>query len=150
MAHTFTNLLAHIVFSTKEQHPLITPDVKNRLHPYMGGIIREMKGTALIINGIEDHVHILSLMPTTIALSDFMRELKANSSSWVKQTFPTHHDFAWQTGYSAFSVSKSATEDVRAYIARQEEHHRRISFKEELIAFLKKHEIEYDERFVFD
>ena len=150
MAHTFTSLHAHLVFSTKERKPFLGPELRDRLFPYIGGIIREMKGAPLIINGVEDHVHILAGMPSTVAISDFMRDLKSNSSSWVKESFATHRDFGWQTGYAAFSVSKSAIEDVRSYIARQEEHHRRMSFKEELIALLKRHEITYDERFVFE
>jgi putative transposase len=150
MAHTFTSLHAHLIFSTKERKPFLTSELRDRLFPYMGGIIREMKGVALIVNGVEDHVHILAGMPSTIAVSDFMRDLKSNSSSGVKETFAAHRDFGWQTGYAAFNVSKSAIEDVRTYIARQEEHHCRMSFKEELIALLKKHEITYDERFVFD
>jgi putative transposase len=150
LAHTFTSLHAHLIFSTSGRRALLTKEVQERLFPYMGGIIREMKGVALIVNGVEDHVHLLAGMPTTVTVADFLRELKANSSSWMKETFATHGDFAWQTGYAAFSVSKSAIEEVRSYIARQEEHHRRMTFQEEYLAFLKRHEIEYDERFVFD
>ena len=103
----------------------------------------------LRINGPEDHVHILTIMPATIALSNFMRDLKADSSVWAKDTLGMG-DFGWQTGYAAFSVSKSQVDAVRTYIANQEEHHRRMTFQQEYLEFLQRHEIEYDERFVFD
>ena len=115
----------------------------------MGGIIRELKGTALLINGPEDHVHILSSLPTTIALSDFMRDLKANSSGWVNDTLRPQDKFNWQTGYAAFSVSKSAQEAVRTYIEKQEAHHRRMTFQEEYLELLQRCGVEYDERFLW-
>jgi putative transposase len=148
MAHSFTSLFTHLIFSTKDRLPLLTPDFKPRLFDYMGGIIRQLDGTSLLINGPEDHVHVLAKLPPTRALSDILRDLKGDSSKWVKDTLEI--DFAWQTGYAAFSVSKSITENVRTYIANQEQHHRRMTFQEEYLKFLKKHEIEYDERFVFD
>ena len=147
MPHTFTNLLAHIIFSTKERAPLIDAELRPKLHAYLGGIVRELNGTPLIINGTNDHVHLLVSMPPTISASDAMRVLKTNSSKWVHAT--RRKPFGWQTGYGAFSVSKSNVEAVGRYIADQEEHHRKISFKEEFISFLKKHEIEYDERFIW-
>ena len=150
MAHTFTSMLVHIIFSTKERTPLITSEVAERLFPYMGGIIRDLGGTPLLINGPEDHVHILSSLPATVALSQFMKELKGSSSGWANDTLVFRGKFGWQVGYAAFSVSKSACESVRAYIANQKEHHRRVTFKEEYLAFLERHEIEYDPRFVFD
>ena len=150
MAHTFTCFLMHVVFSTKERAPLLTSEFRPRRFPYLGGMIRQMNGTALTINGVEDHIHILASMPTTVALSEFMKELKAVSSGWVNDQGILTEKFAWQTGYAAFSVSKSPEEAVRSYIDNQEEHHRKMTFKEEYLAFLKRHEIEYDERFVFD
>ena len=149
MAHTFTCLFTHIIFSTKHRAPLLLPEFKTCLFEYMRGIIRNKDGTSLLINGPEDHVHILAILPATIALSDFMRDLKGDSSGWAKDTLGLA-DFGWQTGYAAFAVSKSNVEAVRIYIADQEEHHRRVSFQEEYLAFLKRHEIDYDERFVFD
>ena|ERR1035437_4583447 len=150
MAHTFTSMLVHIIFSTKERTPLITPDIGERLFPYMGGIIRDLGGTALLINGPEDYVHILSSLPATVALSQFMKDLKGSSSGWANDNQLCRDKFGWQTGYAAFSVSKSASDSVKKYIANQQEHHRRVTFKEEYIAFLERHEIEYDPRFVFD
>ncbi|HTX21635.1 MAG TPA: IS200/IS605 family transposase [Candidatus Aquilonibacter sp.] len=150
MAHTFTHLLTHIIFSTKDRRPLLDADLKSRLFPYLGGIIRAHDGKALIIDGPTDHVHILASVAAKHSLSDLMRELKADSSGWIHKTFPNQKLFAWQIGYGAFSVSHSSMVEVEKYIANQEEHHRKISFQEEFVAFLKKHEIEYDERFLWE
>ena len=128
---------------------MLDPGLKSRLFPYMGGIIRELGGTALLINGPGDHVHILVLLPAVDAVSEITGKLKANSSGWVHREFPDKRDFAWQTGYAAFSVSHSQKKAVLAYIANQEKHHLKLSFKEELISFLKKHEVAYDERYIF-
>ena len=150
MAHTYTDLLFHVIFSTKDRAHLLDAKFKARLFPYLGGIIRELGGSALLINGPPDHVHILALLPAKIALSEIVGKVKANSSGWVHREFPEKQAFAWQTGYAAFSVSHSQKKSVLDYIANQEEHHRKVSFQEELIAFLKKHEIEYDERYIFE
>jgi len=149
MAHSFTSLHLHIIFSTKNRDPILTPEIRPRLFKYMGGIIRGLNGTSLLINGVDDHVHILTTIPSTIAVADFLRDLKADSSGWAKSELGVR-DFGWQTGYAAFSVSKSGIEAVRTYIASQEEHHRRVSFMDEYLEFLQRHEIEYDERFVFE
>jgi REP element-mobilizing transposase RayT len=150
MANTYTNLLTHFVFSTKDRAPLMTPALRGRLLPYMGGIVRNLGGVALGLNGVVDHIHLLASLPPTIAPADFVGKLKANSSGWVHQTFPEHWAFRWQTGYSGFTVSNSRKGEVLKYIAGQEEHHRRMSFQEELLTFLKKHEVEYDQRYVFE
>ncbi len=149
MAHTFTHLLTHAIFSTKDRRPFLNTALKTRLFPYLGGIIRAHDGKALAINGPTDHVHILASIPAKHALSDLMRELKADSSNWVHKTFPDHPSFAWQIGYGAFSVSHSNLAGVQKYIANQEEHHRKISFQEEFMMLLKKHQIEYDEQFIW-
>jgi len=150
MAHTHTNLLFHIVFSTKERLPLLDADLKPRLFPYMGGIIRELGGTALLVNGPADHVHIFTLLPAKLGASEVVGKVKANSSGWVHREFPNKRSFAWQTGFAAFTVSHSQKQSVLDYIADQEEHHRKVSFKEELVAFLKKHEIEFDEKYLWE
>ncbi|MCA1630941.1 MAG: IS200/IS605 family transposase [Acidobacteria bacterium] len=144
MPHTFANLLTHIVFSTKDRAPLIKPETRPRLHAYLGGIVREEQGTAFAVNGTADHVHLLVSLPPALSLADAMRVLKTNSSRWMNAA--QRAPFAWQSGYGAFSVSRSNAGAVSQYIARQEEHHRKISFREEFIAFLRKHEIEFDER----
>jgi putative transposase len=150
MAHTFTSLLTHVVFSTKDRYPHIDAEVRERLFPYMGGILREIGATPVTINGVKDHVHGLVALPATLSVADAMRVLKTNSSRWVHQEWPRLRAFAWQTGYGAFSVSRSNAEDVERYIARQEEHHRTVTFQEEFVAFLKRHGIAYDERYVWE
>jgi len=150
MAHTFTHLLTHIVFSTKERRPLIQGELKPRLHGYMGGIIRELGGHVVLINGPADHVHILTTIPASVALSDFMRNLKSYSCGWVHKEFAQHATFGWQTGYGAFAVSHSNLEQVKAYVSSQEEHHKHLSFQEEFRAFLKRHGIQFDERYLWE
>ena len=150
MAHTHTDLLVHVIFGTKDRAPLLDAELKLRLFPYIGGVIRELGGTALSINGPTDHVHVLVLLPAKTALSELVGKVKASSSGWIHREFPGKWNFAWQTGYGAFSVSHSQKRSVLEYIANQDEHHRKISFKEELVAFLKKHEIEYDEKYLWE
>ena len=149
MPHTYTHLITHIVFSTKGRAPLLTPDVKAELYLYIGGVIREEGGTLLAINGMEDHLHLLVTLPSSIPVAQLMRSVKANSSRWVKQKWPQHKRFGWQEGYGAFSVSESAKEDVQEYIRNQEEHHKKRSFQEEFIVLLKRHNITYDERYLW-
>ncbi len=144
MPHTYTSLLVHVVFSTKDRAPDLSPDLAARLFPYMGGIVRECKGAALIINGPADHVHLLLSIPAAVSIADMLRVLKANSSRWVHEQFPERKRFGWQAGYGAFTVSGSRLGDVRNYIASQEEHHRRVSFQEEFLTLLRKHGLEYD------
>ena len=150
MAHTFTNLLTHVIFSTKDRLPHIDADLKPQLYPYLGGILRELDGKASIINGTSDHVHLLAQLPPVLALSDAMRILKTSSSKWVHDRWPARSKFAWQTGYGAFSVSKSNADGVYGYISDQEEHHRKKTFQEEFLEYLKKHEVEYDERYIWE
>ncbi|HSI34612.1 MAG: IS200/IS605 family transposase [Phycisphaerae bacterium] len=143
-------MLFHIVFSTKHREPWITSDVADRLYGYIGGIIREGRGTLLSIGGVADHVHLYLRWRTDESISNLMRTVKARSSKWVHETFPVLGAFAWQEGYSVFTVSKSQEEAVRAYIAGQAEHHKHEDFKTELLRFLRVHGIEFDERYVFD
>jgi putative transposase len=150
MGHTYTKLLAHLVFSTKERVPMLTPELRPRIFPYLSGIIRELDATALLVNGPADHVHVLARYPAKLSLSELVGKVKANSSGWVHREFQALWNFAWQTGYSAFSVSQSAQQAVLDYIARQEEHHRNVSFQDELRALLRKHEIEFDERYLWE
>jgi REP element-mobilizing transposase RayT len=115
----------------------------------MGGIVRSIDGIALAIDGPSDHVHLLVKTPATAAMADVVRTVKTNSSKWVHETFP-RAAFAWQTGYGAFSVSCSNVEAVSEYITGQEEHHKSVSFQEEFVAFLRRHGIEYDERYIWE
>jgi REP-associated tyrosine transposase len=148
MAHTYSNLLIHAIFGTKDHRRLLDTEVKSEVFPYMGGIIRNLGGVPIIINGSHDHVHALFGQPVTLSVSDMMEKLKANSSKWVHQRWPQRRLFAWQQGYAAFSVSHSRLGQVRSYIESQEKHHAKQSFREELAAFLKKNDISYDPRYV--
>ncbi len=149
MAHSYTKIMVHYIFSTKNRQKVITSDLEPRLWEYMGGIARKNDMKALAIGGIENHVHQLLSLPPTLAISKAIQLIKGGSSKWVHDTFPAHKDFEWQEGYGAFSVSMSRVEDTVSYIKNQKEHHRRRSFQEEYLDFLKKHSIEYDERYVW-
>lgn len=148
MAHTAGNLVVHLIFSTKGRRPLLTAEMRNDLFAYLGGIIREMKGSALIVNGTADHVHMLIRIRPVQAPAEIARVVKANSSRWVRDKW--NMNFAWQTGYGAFSVSESNVTAVSRYIATQEEHHEKRTLQEEYVAFLKKNRIPYDERYIWD
>ena len=150
MARSFHQNLAHIIFSTKNREPLISGELEPELHAYLGGVIRDLGGIALAINGMADHVHILARTPKAIADADLMRDLKANSSKWFKSRSSSMGSFAWQGGYGWFSVSKSNSDSVREYIREQKKHHRKTTFKEEFVAFLQRHEVEYDDRFIWE
>jgi putative transposase len=147
MGDSYTNLLYHIIFSTKDRRPLITPDYKVRLYDYIGGTIRALGGISLGLNGTEDHVHLLAKLWPDRALSDVLRKLKANAAGWMHRVFPRVQDFTWQRGYAAFTVSQSNVGEVREYIARQK-HHRKTSFRDEFIRLLIANEIEFDERYI--
>ena len=149
MSHTYVNALFHCVFSTKERRRLISPALQERLWPMMGGIARENGLKALTIGGVEDHVHLLLSLSTTVSIAKAIQLIKGVSSKWVHDTFPTHDLFAWQEGYGAFSIGVSQTNATLAYIRSQPEHHRQTTFQEEFRAFLKKHGIQYDERYVW-
>jgi REP element-mobilizing transposase RayT len=140
----------HCVFSTKERRPLITPALAQRLWPFLGGIARQNKMKAIEIGGVEDHVHILLSVPPTLSIAKAMQLIKGGSSKWVHETFPEHGLFGWQEKYGAFSVSESRVPSVVDYIKSQPEHHKRVTFQEEFVALLKKHRIDYDERYLWE
>ena len=140
---SYTKLLYHIVYATKERRPFLAPSWRADMHDYLGGTVRGLKGNAVEIGGVENHVHLLTSIPPTISVSEFMSKLKANSSNWGKRR--SGQTFAWQDGYSAFTVSESQIDGVRDYIRDQEDHHRERTFAEELQLLLKKHNIPYDE-----
>lgn len=150
MPGTFSQILFHIIFSTKEREPWITPDVADRLYAYIGGIVRAERGSLYAIGGVEDHVHLSLRWRPDGDVSDLLRTVKARSSRWVHGTIPALGAFAWQEGYSVFSVSKSQEESVKRYIAGQREHHAKEDFKSELLRILGAHGVEYDPRYVFD
>ena len=148
MAQTCGNVVVHLIFSTKLCKPLIASDIRSDLFAYLGGVVRELRGSALIINGTCDHVHMLIRIRPAHSVAEIARIVKANSSGWIRKK--GHKEFGWQAGYGVFSVSESSIPSVTKYIATQEEHHRERSFQEEFVAFLKKNNIAYDERYIWD
>ena len=150
MGHTYSNLLFHVIFSTKDRRPTIHEAFEARLYEYMSGVVRKELGRAIIIGGAADHLHALISLRTDIAVAAAMRKFKSLSSKWVHDTFPTEKSFAWQSGYAAFSVSQSSIGDVVEYIRRQADHHRKVTFEEEFLAFLDRHGIDYDAAHMWD
>ncbi len=148
MPSSYTCLHYHLVFSTKDRVPAITPEVEPRLWEYLGGIVRGLKGIPIQIGGVADHVHLLVTLRQEPALMDVLRDLKAGSSGWIHDTFPGMGAFAWQDGYGAFTVSHSATGVVKAYIANQNAHHKKMSSKDELRRLFEKHGIPFKEEYL--
>lgn len=151
MAQSLSAIYLHLVFSTKDRRPCFNDGgFRHELHSVLGGLAKSMECIPLEVGGVEDHVHLLIRLSKALSASDFVKELKRNSNAWVKRTAPDLQDFAWQGGYAAFSVSVSNIEAVRQYIQNQEEHHKKVGFKEELRALLKRHAVEWSEQYVWD
>ena len=148
MANTYSSILVHVVFSTKGRTASISPDMLNRLIPYLGGVAAKNGFTALAAGGISDHLHILVSLPPAIAVAKAVQLLKGSSSRWLNETFTQSVPFEWQQGYGAFSVSVSGLAATRRYIEGHEARHRVVSFEDEMRSFLKRHNVEYDERYV--
>jgi len=148
MPTTHLSLHYHIVFSTKDRHPFITDSWRNRLHQYLGGLINVADGIPESIGGVSDHVHLLVGLRATHQLASFVQDIKQSSSRWIHETIGVKN-FSWQPGYAAFTVSASNREAVKDYIANQVSHHRSKTFQEEYLAFLQKHRVEYDEKFLW-
>jgi len=149
MPHSYSSSLFHVVFSTHERRATIHEEFREKLWAYVGGIARKNGMKAIAVGGTSDHLHVLLSIPATIALAKAVQLIKGGSSKWVHDHYPQHRAFAWQEGYGAFSVGISQVEETVAYILNQEKHHRRRTFQEEFLAFLKKHKIEYDPRYVW-
>jgi len=147
MGSTLIFHVIHIIFSTKLRQPFITDAAAPRLYPYLGGIARHRQCDLLAVGGMPDHIHLLISVHPVVALADLVRDLKANSSRFMHEELAIA-EFAWQTGYAAFSVSKSGVDTVRAYIGSQSEHHASRSFSDELVDFLRRNDITYDERYI--
>ena len=150
MGHTYTNHLYHGVYSTKGRRSWLDPQIIPELANIIGSIIHGRKGRMLVFNAMPDHVHLLAMFPPSLAVSDMYRDIKAISTDWIKEKFPHLRKFAWQGGYSSFTVGRRNFEDVSQYIHNQQEHHRVRTFEEELITLLELAGIEYDLRYVFD
>ncbi len=150
MAHSYTNILIHYIFSTKNRCKIIKPELEERLLAYMCGIAKQNNIKVLGIGGVEDHLHLLLSIPKTISVSKAIQLVKGGSSKWVHDTFSNLTHFGWQEGYAAFSIGVSQVKATVKYIQNQKEHHRKKSFQEEYLAILKKNEIDYDERYIWD
>ena len=150
MPQSLAKILVHIIFSTKGRTPVIAPEVRTELNAYVVGILRQLECPSILVNSVADHVHILCRLSRTLALAKAIEQVKKGSSKWIKTKAAALRNFHWQNGYGAFSVSQSSVDEVRRYIANQEEHHRRVTFEEEFRAFLDRHGVAYDERYVWD
>lgn len=148
MANTYTSIHLHVVFSTKSREPWITSNIENEIWSYLGGICRTHGVKAQHIGGVDDHVHLLVGLPPTLALSDWMKRLKGESSKWISDHFPGMRGFAWQDGYAAFSVGQSQVDDTIRYVSNQREHHRKTTFAEEYRRFVEKHGLVVDDRYL--
>ena len=151
MPQSLSCVHVHLVFSTKDREPFLrNADIRSEMHAYLGGVSKKLDCTPVIIGGVEDHVHLLCRLARTLSQADWVKELKRVSSIWIKQRGPELAAFAWQGGYGAFSVSDSAMDKTRDYISCQEEHHKKQTFQDEYRAFLRRHALEWDERFVWE
>lgn len=150
MSQSLSSILVHLVFSTKNREPLITRAIEPELHPYVAAIFRDLKSPSLCIDGTYDHLHILFVLARTIKIAELVEEVKTSSSKWIKTNGREFRNFHWQRGYGAFSIGQSQVKTVKRYILTQKEHHQRVSFQDEYRNFLKRYQIEYDERYVWD
>lgn len=150
MSQSLAKILVHVIFSTKNRHPFLKDDVRDELHRYIATILKDHESPAILIGSVENHIHILCSQSKNYTTSKIVEEAKKGSSKWIKTKGAAYEKFQWQNGYGAFSVSQSHVDDVVQYIASQKEHHRKMTFEEEFRSFLKKYQVEYDERYVWD
>jgi REP element-mobilizing transposase RayT len=148
VAQSFSRINIHLIFSTKNREPILGDDVRQDLHSYMATVLNNLESPCVLINSVPDHVHVLFEISRKLALSHAVEDIKKTSSKWIKTQRAAYSSFAWQAGYGAFAVSESNVADVRRYIEEQREHHRKLSFQEEFLAFLKRHNVRYDERYI--
>jgi putative transposase len=150
MPQSHAAILVHIIFSTKNREPYIDPEIEQELYPYLATACQSVKSSAILINGTSDHIHMLVNLGRKTAIADLIEEIKTSSSRWIKTKGARYRDFYWQNGYGAFSIGQSGVPALKRYIANQKEHHRVKTFQEEYREFLKRYEMEYDERYVWD
>ncbi len=150
MANTYTQLLIHSVFAVKYRKAVLEKEWRQEVFGYIGASLEQMGHKCHIVNGVEDHVHLLFGMKPTLSISDTMRDIKANSSKWLNETGKLETRFHWQDGYSAFAVSRTHKDAVYRYIQNQEAHHSKTTFRNEYLTLLKKNEIPFDERWIFE
>ncbi|CAN5234956.1 IS200/IS605 family transposase [soil metagenome] len=150
MAQTLVKNYLHIIFSTKNRQPLIDASIEKELHYYLAGLCTELECYPIKIDGYDDHVHIVCSLSKKIALMTFMEKIKSHSSKWIKTKSESYENFYWQGGYGAFSVREADLPRLIAYLNNQHEHHKKVTFKEEYISFLKDYRVDYDERYLWD
>lgn len=150
MPQSLSNILIHLIWSTKDRRPWLEKGIREKTHAFLAGTVRQMDCEAYRVGGVADHVHLAVRLSRTLSVADLVKEVKIASSKWVKAQDSSLHDFAWQQGYGVFSVGMSQKERLLDYIDTQEEHHRTRPFQEEYRDFLKKYGIDYDERYVWD
>jgi len=151
MPQSLSAVYIHLVFSTKERRPFLRDKVmRESLHAYLGAVSKELECPPLKVGGVEDHVHLLCRFGRTITQAEWVKEIKRGSNQWLKDQSHDYLDFQWQGGYADFSVSQSNLTEVSQYIVNQPKHHEKMSFQDELRALLRKHEMEWDERYVWD
>ncbi len=148
MPQSLATVLVHVIFSTKDRTPWLTSEVRQELHPYVVGVLANIGCPSIQTGGVEDHVHILLRLSRTVSLSQVVEKTKTSTSKWIKTKGPT--DFAWQAGYGAFSVGPAESDRIIAYIKGQEEHHRKVTFQEELRGLLQESGTQFDERYLWD
>ncbi len=150
MPQSLSNILVHVIFSTKNREPMLTPEIRESLHGYIAGVMENLSGKLLKAGSVEDHIHLLLVLPRTSSPADLVKELKIATNAWLKEQRRRWMDFHWQAGYGMFSISPAHKEGLIRYIENQEEHHRKVSFQEEYRRLLGKYGIEYDEKYVWD
>lgn len=150
MSQSLSKLFVHITFHVKKSSVLLRKEEQKSLYAYIGSIIKDNQSIPIIINGVENHLHILCVQSKNIAMSKLVEEIKRHSSRWIKTQNDHYETFRWQGGYAAFSVSPSVLKKTIDYIENQEEHHRKKNAKEELILFLKQYDVEYDEKYLLE
>jgi REP element-mobilizing transposase RayT len=150
MANTYSQISIQVVFAVKGREDIIVSDFRDRLHEYINGIIAGNKQKPLAVNGWKDHIHAFFGMEPSVSISDIVRDIKASSSKWINEHHFVKGKFHWQDGFAAFSYSKSQRDSVIKYILKQEQHHRRKTFREEYLELLHKSEIEFDEKYLFE
>jgi putative transposase len=150
MAQTFTRILLHVVFSTKNRIPMIDPEIESELYAYIGGVCRNHASPLLAAGGTDNHIHLLISQSKNVALSHLVMDVKKDSSKWLKTKIPRLSAFHWQDGYGGFSIGESGVEALTAYITRQKEHHKLRTFEEEFLDLLARYGIEYDPKLIWD
>lgn len=150
MPQSLSRVIIHLIFSTKDRHPWLDPEVRPRMHAYLATVCRDLGGETHRVGGMSDHVHIVTTLPRTISQAELVEKAKTSSSGWIKTLGSSYTQFHWQRGYGAFSVSPSQLAEVVRYVEKQEDHHRTRTFQEEFREVLRKHDLPFDERYVWD